>query len=93
MANLQFIRKQPDRNPEKPNVNVITAMDRDGAALLRERLNNLDGDTKGINAKNFDAIDSAIMVVAFSEGVSDNPSEMVSSCGCMWFRFSSNFPM
>ncbi|VDD77156.1 unnamed protein product [Mesocestoides corti] len=79
VSNLELIRNQPEHAAERPSVGVVTAMDRDSAALARQRLTFLDGGSGGINARNLKLIDSAVMVLVLCEGVSDHLPELLST--------------
>lgn len=79
VSNLAFIRNRPRGRTEKVSVGLLTAMNRDDAAIARQRLGQVDGDTEGINTRNLALIDAAIMVLIMCDDFSEYLPQLVSS--------------
>ncbi|EUB61908.1 Carnitine O-palmitoyltransferase 2 [Echinococcus granulosus] len=90
VSNFAFIRNRPRGSTEKPSVGLLTTMNRNCAALARQRLRQVDGDTEGINTRNLALIDAAIMVLIMCDAFSEYLPQLVSTTlagpgGSRWF--------
>ncbi|KAL5962138.1 Carnitine O-palmitoyltransferase 2 mitochondrial, partial [Taenia solium] len=90
VSNLAFIRNRPRSSAEKLSVGLLTAMNRDDAAIARQLLRQVDGDTEGINTRNLALIDAAIMVLIMCDDFSEYLPQLISTAlagpgGSRWF--------
>nr|CDS32227.1 carnitine O palmitoyltransferase 2 [Hymenolepis microstoma] len=90
VSNLVFIRSLPRSRTHKPSLGLITTMNRDDAAKARNRLSRLDGHAEGLNTRNLQLLDSAILTLVISDEASKDLSLQVSSAltnpnGSQWF--------
>ncbi|KAM3181770.1 hypothetical protein ACTXT7_013717 [Hymenolepis weldensis] len=90
VANLEFIRLLPRSPTDKPNLGLITTMNRDDATRARNRMRCLDGCTEGLNTRNLKLLDSAILVLVMWDEPSDDFALQISSAltgpgGSRWF--------
>ncbi|VDL57250.1 unnamed protein product [Hymenolepis diminuta] len=90
VANLEFIRLLPRSPIDKPNLGLITTMNRDDAARARNRMRHFDGYTEGLNTRNLKLLDSAILILVMWDEPSDNSALQISSAltgpgGSRWF--------
>lgn len=78
VANLEFIRLLPRNPTDKPNLGLITTMNRDDATRARNRMRRFDGYIEGLNTRNLKLLDSAILILVMWDEPSDDFALQVS---------------